>query len=142
MSQRPNLLPWFRGLLLIRDIRSTTWGSREVAARGPTASPRPGDAPTDRAGRLVELTPAARRPPLHPGSCGPRHRAQAAALHRWPDTGTGIGLIEARGRRRAQGMGLSLSHSPRASGGAASWETITAWCRRHGGGADGGMGSS
>jgi hypothetical protein len=26
MSQRPYLLPWVRVLLLIRDIRSTTWG--------------------------------------------------------------------------------------------------------------------
>jgi hypothetical protein len=36
MSQRPYLLPWVRLLLLIHDLRSTTWGH----ARWPHVKPR------------------------------------------------------------------------------------------------------
>ena len=60
MSQRPYLLPWVRVPLLIHDIRSMTW-PRDVAACEPTASPRAGDAPTDRPGWLVELDARGRR---------------------------------------------------------------------------------
>ena len=49
-------LPWVRVLLLIRSIISTIWGHETWPLVKPVAPARPGDAPADRAGRLVELT--------------------------------------------------------------------------------------
>jgi hypothetical protein len=69
-----------------------------MATREATAPPSAGDAPADRAGRLVELTPAARRlraalgflrlPPTEP---------ELQVLHRWLDTWAGARTLVLEG---------------------------------------------
>jgi hypothetical protein len=94
MSQRPYLLPWVRVLLLIRDIRSTTWGHERWPHSEAAPPPRAGDAPADRAGRLVELTPATRRRRAALGFVQlPAAEPALQLLHHWLDTWTGVGLI-------------------------------------------------
>ena len=56
----PYLLSWVRVLLLIRSITSTTWGHEAWPEMKPVLR-RPGDAPADRQGGLVELNAAGRR---------------------------------------------------------------------------------
>jgi hypothetical protein len=57
MSQRPYLLPWVRVLLLIRDIRSTTWGHE----RWPHVSRCSAAPSTCAAGRLRVMVSGIRR---------------------------------------------------------------------------------
>jgi hypothetical protein len=55
MTRLPYLLPWVRVLLLIRSITDEALARSDMAPRAAGAPPRPGDAPADRTGGMVEL---------------------------------------------------------------------------------------
>jgi hypothetical protein len=80
-----------------------------MAAGEAAATSRPGDAPADCAGRVVELTPVACRLAPPPASSASRPLSPSCAFCTGSlDTWTGVGLITVGVERH--GMRLSLSH--------------------------------
>ena len=78
-----------------------------MAAGEATASPSTGDAPADRARRLVELDTRARRLRAALGFLQlPSTEPELQLLHRWLDSWTGVGFITVG----VEPQGLSLSH--------------------------------